>query len=127
LQWAAAHDNEAGYIDIPAMVITRGIQYPVYVNAADGTVKAKGAPFVEFIMENVTPAQYETMRVTDLGFSATDLTDVSKEVTVTVYRTDRATLDNWNATLVHRPHVDAEWDGEVYSTVRWLFKMLEAT
>jgi hypothetical protein len=128
LQWAPNHDNEAGYIDVLVPVLTKGIQYPVYVTAGDGSVHAKGAAFVVFEMHNVTFSQYTQMRETDLAFSSVE-SDVSKAVTVAVPEPDRVTFNNWNATLIHRPGVDTEMDENHtrYERVYWRFTKLVAT
>jgi hypothetical protein len=124
-QWAAGHDNEAGYQDIPGRPTTRGIQYPVYVTALDGTVHPKGAPFVIYDFNNVETADYISM-LTALGFSG-DPDDVSAPVTLAVPEYDYTTFNDWNATCVHRPGVDTEWDGTKYPRVHFVFKQLEAT
>ncbi len=134
LQWAPGFDNEAGYVDIlpntagDSVAIMRGISYSIYANAADGSVKAKGAASVRLDMINVSFADYEQMRETDLGYSE-DEDDISKNITVTVLRSNQTTLDDFNVICVHRPSVDTTLSADAtrYQSVSWLFKIVSAT
>jgi hypothetical protein len=134
LQWADGHDNEAGYVDIllntagDSVAIAPGISYEIYENAADGSVKAKGAGSMRITMVNVSFADYIQMRETDLGYSV-DPDDISRNVTVTVPRPGLSALDDFNAICVHRPGVDAQLnvDATRYQSVSWLLKIVGAT
>lgn len=134
LQWAPGFDNEAGYVDIitnkagQSTAMVQPIRYPDYVRAADGSMKAKGSPRTTITIENVSFADYTTIRETNLGFSA-DESDVSKEITVSLPEPDQVTFNDWNVILTHRPGVDTELDitGSFYARTTWDIIIIEAT
>lgn len=134
IQWAPGFDNEAGYTDALTnkagenTTFASNVSYSIFVNAADGSVKAKGVGSFSYEMREVTFEEYERMRKTELGFSD-DPDDISKEVTATAPNTYWTAYDDWNCECIHRPGVDAtlSLDGRRFDRVRWEFKIVSAT
>jgi hypothetical protein len=123
---AAGHDN-AGSLSALSFPVTspQGIQYPEYVTATDGTVIPKGLPFCTTVMPELTDTQYaELFTKSGMGTGADDTT---AEVTVSLPTNDRtAAFANYNALMIHRKGVDANYQDRHWRDVRVTYAALEA-
>lgn len=123
---ATGHDNEAGFTTfVQQPACPRGIQYPAYIHAASGLVYPDGSPFCVWEWVNVTESQYETI-LAALGLT-TIAGDTSGLVTIETVTHDRSTFADYNATCFHRKGEDTEFVDNLFRTVRFTFKQLEAT
>ena len=126
-QAADTFNNAAGLADITADdqgMSTAGLQYPRYINCADGSVKPDGAPFEVLEYTNQTAAEY-TAILTAFGLT-TAIGNASNEITYRTPGADRSTYANYNAIVVHRKGVDATFEDGRYTRVTFTIKIVEA-
>ncbi len=122
---APNHDNVAGFTTLATPpVCPRGIQYPVYIEAASGKVYPDGTGFCWWEFNDLTEAQYEAV-LAALGLT-TVANNVSAPVTIQTVTHDRSVFANYNATVVHKKGEDTEFADNRFLSARFLFKQLEA-
>ena len=129
-QAANGYDNEAGFATVgpiraKSLVMSQGIQYPVYTVATSGKVYADGQPFTVWELDEMTYAAYYAI-LTILGFSHTDVSDVSQEVTIrtkTKFAGASSTYANYNAICIHRRPQDVVFSLEAETVVSARFEM----